>query len=181
MPRAFHTAPASLTRTCAPRGRPQPGQPRSFVPRRRSLLFLTESKLGRSTALTYLRRGGRRRGAPRYSRFFGPAVTRHGPRIGGSAAASSTGSAQNFLLFRRATLGDQTGGNDHLWSGSSAGEQAQLRATLAAAGYSDSDLSYQQGQWRLGSASTNCDSAACGSTSRDTAAPARKIEKELRT
>jgi hypothetical protein len=34
----------------------------------------------------------------------------------------------------------------------SAGEQAQLRATLAAAGYSDSDLSYQQGQWRLGSA-----------------------------
>ncbi len=60
-------------------------------------------------------------------------------------------------------------------------EQAQLRATLAAAGYSDSYLSYQQGQWRLGSASTNCDSAACGSTSRDTAAPARKIEKELRT
>jgi hypothetical protein len=98
MPRAFHTAPASLTRTCAPRGRPQPGQPRSFVPRRRSLLFLTESQLGCSTALTYLRRGGRRRGAPRYSRFFGPAVTRHGPRIGGSAAALSTGSAQNFFV-----------------------------------------------------------------------------------
>jgi hypothetical protein len=93
-----HTVPASLTRTCAPRGRQQPGQPRSFVPRRRFSLFLTESKLGCSTALTYLRRGGRRRGVPRYSRFFGPAVTRHGPRIRSSAAALSTGSAQNSFV-----------------------------------------------------------------------------------
>jgi hypothetical protein len=98
MPRAFHTAPASLTRTCAPRERQQPGQPRSFVPQRRFSLFLTESKLGCSTALTYLRRGGRRRGAPSYSRFFRPAVTRHGPWIRGSAAALSTGSAQNSFV-----------------------------------------------------------------------------------
>ncbi len=63
----------------------------------------------------------------------------------------------------------------------SAAEQAQFRATLAAAGYSDSDLSYHQGQWRLGSASASGDSAAGGSASRDTTEPVRKIEAELRT
>jgi hypothetical protein len=158
MLRAFHTAPASLTGTCAPRERPQPGQPRSFVPRRRLSLFLTESKLGCSTALTYLRRGGRRRGAPRYSRFFRPAVTLPGMGPGsGAQLRPCQPAALRTLSFRRATLGDQ------------------------AASYSDSDLSYQQGQWRLGSASANGDSAAGGSTSRDTAAPARKIEEELRT
>jgi len=63
----------------------------------------------------------------------------------------------------------------------SAAEQAQFRATLAAAGYSDSDLSYHQGQWRLGSASASGDSAAGGSASRDTTEPVRKIGIELRT
>jgi hypothetical protein len=63
----------------------------------------------------------------------------------------------------------------------SVSEQAQLRATLAAAGYSDSDLSYQQGQWRLGSASAPGDSAAGGAARWDTAESARKIEEELRT
>jgi hypothetical protein len=63
----------------------------------------------------------------------------------------------------------------------SAEEQAQLRATLAAAGYSDSDLSYQQGQWRLGSAPSSSDLAAGGSASRYAAAPARQVEAELRT
>jgi hypothetical protein len=57
-----------------------------------------------------------------------------------------------------------------------ASEQAQLRATLAAAGYSDSDLSYQQGQWRLGSASAIGDSAAGGAATRDTTEAARKID-----
>jgi hypothetical protein len=85
--RAFHTAPASLTRTCAPRELRQPGQPKSSALWRRSLLFLTGSKLGCSTASIYHRRGGRRRGAPRYSRFFRLAVTRHGPWTRGSAAA----------------------------------------------------------------------------------------------
>jgi hypothetical protein len=63
----------------------------------------------------------------------------------------------------------------------SAAEQAQFRATLAAAGNSDSDLSYHQGQWRLGSAPASGDSAAGGSASRDTTEPVRKIETELRT
>ncbi len=63
----------------------------------------------------------------------------------------------------------------------SAGEQAQLRATLAAAGYSDSDLSYQQGQWRLGSPPVTGESAASGAAVRDTTGSARKIEDELRT
>jgi hypothetical protein len=63
----------------------------------------------------------------------------------------------------------------------SVGEQAQLRATLAAAGYLDSDLSYQQGQWRLGSASAAGGTAATGAAVRDPTESARKIEDKLRT
>ncbi len=105
MQQEFHTVLAFLTRTCAPRERLRPGRLRSSVPRKMSSLFQTESKPGCSTASIYLRRGGRRRGAPRSSRFSRPAVTRHGPWIRDSAAASSTSNAQSsFVLpsdFRR--------------------------------------------------------------------------------
>jgi hypothetical protein len=95
-------------------------------------------------------------------------------RLGQSAALGTFSPCRTALATKQAatTTTDQV---------LSAAEQAQFRATLAAAGNSDSDLSYHQGQWRLGSAPASGDSAAGGSASRDTTEPVRKIETELRT
>ncbi len=63
----------------------------------------------------------------------------------------------------------------------SASEQAQLRTSLAAAGYSDKDLVFSQGRWALGSPAASGDPGPNPAASLGTADAAKKIEAELRT
>jgi hypothetical protein len=125
------TVQVSLTRTCAPREQLRPGRPRSSVPRRMSAHDLMGFRLGYSTAPTYLQHGGRRRGAIHFPCSFRLVVTRHGLSTLVSAAALSTGNAQSSSSFPSVSRRPSKYQRPPLIKSC----QAQLRATLATAGY----------------------------------------------